>query len=97
MEVKEFQLRCVELLKKWEKKRGVNPSAQDELVHVVEEIGELAREYVSRRERKERYSRKELENAFGDVMIHLLRLADMEGLDMEQVVAAIIKNEAPKD
>jgi len=93
MEVKELQKEIVNFIVKWEKKRNSMPSEQNTFNHLVEELGELAREYVNKIERKEKYNEDELENAIGDTLMHLVRLAQLRGLDIEQVVHKIIEKE----
>ncbi|GEM_PF-3125460 len=93
MEVKELQARIIELMDAWDKKRNTVPNEQLTFNHLVEEVGELAREYVNKEHRKEKYNEKELENAIGDAFIQLVRLAHLRGLDIEEVVLKIIEND----
>ncbi len=95
MEVKAFQGKIVAFADAWDRKRGVAAEEQVTFTHLVEEIGELAREYVSKETRKDRYSEAELENAIGDALMQLVRLADIRGLDIETVVGKIIEDETP--
>jgi len=59
----------------------------------VEEVGELAREYVNKESRKEKFSEKELNNAIGDTVMQLIKLASLRGLDIENLVLEIIDEE----
>ncbi len=93
MNVKEFQNQILEFLSKWDKKRNDIPTRQKTFDHLIEEIGELARQYVNEETRKERYNEKEIENAIGDIFIQLVRLANLHGLDIEQTVLKIIEEE----
>ncbi len=93
MNVKEFQNQILEFLSKWDKKRNDIPTRQKTFDHLIEEIGELARQYVNEETRKERYNEKEIENAIGDIFIQLVRLANLHGLDVEQTVLKIIEEE----
>lgn len=95
METKDFQKLAAEFVKKWEIKRGVNPARDDVFMHFVEESGELARQLVNFKERKDKYSQEEVEDSLGDLMMQLFRLADLEGLDMEKTVQRIIERETP--
>ncbi|OHA00127.1 MAG: hypothetical protein A3C07_00185 [Candidatus Sungbacteria bacterium RIFCSPHIGHO2_02_FULL_47_11] len=94
MEVKDFQEKIVECVKAWEKKRKVTPDEKAIFIHLVEEVGELAQQYVNREERKDKYNEKELENAIGDILMQLVRLAYSRGLDIENLVSEIIEEES---
>ena len=93
MEVKEFQSKIIEFLAKWDKKRKDTPNKQKTFNHLIEEVGELARQYVNEETRKKRYDEKEVEDAIGDIFIQLTRLAQLHGLDIEKTVLKIIKEE----
>ncbi len=93
MEVKDFHNKIIKFIAAWDKKRKVSSNEQSAFIHLIEEIGELAREYVNRESRKDRYSEKELENAIGDAFMWLVKLAHIRGLDIEKVVLEIIKEE----
>ncbi len=93
MEVKEFQNKILEFLSEWDKKRGDAPAKQKTFNQLIEEIGELARQYVNKETRKEGYDEKEIENAIGDIFMQLTRLAHLHGLNIEQTVLKIIKEE----
>ena len=91
MEVKDFQNKIIEYMSKWDKKRKVITSEQEIFTHVIEEIGELARQYVNQNERKDRYDEKELEDAIGDIFILLVRLVHLRGLNIEELILKTIK------
>jgi len=93
MEVKDFQNKIIEFGATWDKKRKVQPNEQLTLNHLVEEIGELAREYVSRESRPDKFSKKGLENAIGDALMQLVKLASLRNLNIEDVVLEIIRDE----
>lgn len=93
MEVKEFQKKIVEFNEEFVKKRKFIPSEKLSLIHMFEEVGELAHEYVSEEERINEFSSEKLENALGDIIIHLIDLVNQRGLDIENVVMKIIKEE----
>ena len=56
MEVKEFQKRIEDHLTAWERNRSVKYTEQLSFAHLVEEVGELATEYVNKEARKDEYS-----------------------------------------
>ncbi|MFA5030971.1 MAG: hypothetical protein WC495_05280 [Patescibacteria group bacterium] len=93
MQVKEFQNKIVEFSRAWDKKRNVEYTEQLTLIHLVEELGELAREYVNQEARKDKFSPAELDNAVGDALMQLVKLAYLRGLDIEKLVIEIINEE----
>lgn len=93
MEVKDFQNKILDLEEKWNKKRGYIPTEQTLFNHLVEEVGELAMQYVNKNQRPERYSEEEFENALGDILMIVIELAHVKGLDIEDLVLKIIKTE----
>lgn len=96
MEVKEFQSRIVKFGEKWDKLRNCKSTKELAFFHLVEEVGELSREYVNKFSRKDRFSKKELENAIGDIFIQLIRLSHLYNLDIEEAVNKIIKDDEEK-
>jgi NTP pyrophosphatase (non-canonical NTP hydrolase) len=93
MEVKNFQHQIVEFVATWDKKRNTQPSEQLTFVHIVEEVGELAREYVNQKSRRDKFSEEELNNAIGDALMQLVQLASLRGLDIEDLIMKIIEDE----
>jgi NTP pyrophosphatase (non-canonical NTP hydrolase) len=93
MTVKEFQKDIIKFLAKWDKKRKNKPTAQKTFVHLVEEIGELARQYVNKDTGRRAYDEKEVEDAIGDILIQLVMLAELHGLDIEKTVLKIMERE----
>jgi len=93
MTVNEFQEKIIEFSNRWDKKRNTNPSERSTFIHLVEEVGELAREYVSEEKRKEKYNPAEVENAIGDIIFQVVKLAHLRGLNIEEIVTKIIRDE----
>lgn len=93
MEVKDFQKKIIEFISAWDKKRKNKPNEQLTFNHLVEEVGELARQYVNRESRKNEFNKKELDDAIGDIFMQLVKLAHLRGLDIEKVVLKIINKE----
>ena len=96
MEVKGFQKQIVEFLRKWDQKRNSAADEQSTLNHLVEEVGELATQYVNKKERKDQFSPEKLEDAIGDILMQTIRLADLKGVDVQELVSRIIKEEEIK-
>ena len=94
MEVKEFQRQIADYVSKWDRKRNAKPSEEDVFIHLVEEIGELAQQYVNKHSRKDRYSKEELENAICDILMQTVKLANMTRIDVEEAVLKVIEEES---
>ena len=95
MEVRELQEKILHHIESWEKYRGTHSNEQQTFNHIVEEIGELAREYVNKDSRKEDFSEEKLENAIGDSIMQLIKLAKLRGLDAEDIITKILREDAP--
>lgn len=93
MQVKEFQEKIVEFLKQWEKKKDFSMNKEKAFTHLVEEVGELARQYVNKDMRKDKYDEGEIEDAVGDILIQVVEIAHLHGLDVEDTVLKIIREE----
>jgi len=93
MEVKEFQKRIIQFSDAWDKKREFTSSEQNTFNHLIEEVGELARQYVNSVERKDQYDEEEVENAIIDILMQVIKLADLRGMDVEEVSMKVIKDE----
>lgn len=96
MQVKEFQQKITDFAEKWDKKRNVTPSEKLNFIHLVEEVGELARQYVNQEKRKDQYNEKEVDNAIGDILMQVVELAHLRGLEIEEIINKIIEEESPR-
>lgn len=95
MDIQNFQNKIFNFTLDWDNIRNNKTTEQAILIHLVEEVGELAHEYVSRESRKDKYSDKDLNNAIGDAIIQLFKLAQVRNIDVENLVLKIIDNEQP--
>ena len=93
MDVTDFQTKIVEFVSAWDQKRKAKPSEQATFNHLVEEIGELAREYVNQQSRRDKFSEEKLNNAIGDAVMQLVKLAHLRGFSIENIVLKIVKEE----
>lgn len=93
MQVKEFQKKINEVTQRWIKKQNYKPTEENTFIHLVEEVGELARQYVNKEKRKEKYSEEELENAMYDILVHVFWLAHLRNIDIEELALKTIKEE----
>lgn len=94
MTIKELQEQVERLYTDYDKVvTGKNQSKETLLIHLVEEVGELARQYVNQEHRKEKYDEEEVKNAIGDILINTLHLSEALGVDAETVVQEIMRED----
>jgi len=94
MTIKELQKQVGELYRKYDLVLGGKPQSKETLfIHLVEEVGELARQYVNQEQRKEKYDAEEVKDAIGDILINTLYLAEVLGVDSESVTQGIMKED----
>ena len=96
MEVNELQDRIVKYAQLWEEKQNRPATERFVFIHLVEEIGELAREYVSAEIRPDRFDDGRLNNAIADTLLLLFRLADLRELDVERLALGTIEADMPR-
>lgn len=76
METRELDIN--EKIKLWGAQKGItNPDKQT--IKLMEEVGELAHEIC-----RGKYTSDEAKDAFGDIQVVLIILADLVGVDLEQ-------------
>ena len=95
METKDFQKKCVEMVKKIDKKYEIKRDSHLSFTQMVEEIGELARDINYPRLRNKKIDKENIEGEFADVILQLSILADMFNVDFEKAVESkyeILKN-----
>ncbi len=96
MEVKELQKRMVEFMNRWDKARNSPSTTDARFIHLVEEVGELARQYVNQKSRPGQYDEAEIKNAIGDITLQLVKIADIHGFDMEELILEVLRDDEPR-
>ena len=64
---------------------------QSALIHLVEEIGEIARQVTSEYHRPEKFDRKNLASELADTLMFIVVLADLYEIDLSSEMTASIK------
>ena len=94
MTLRELQKQIKDLYTEYDRVLMNKPQSKEILfIHLVEEVGELAAQYVNQEHRKEKYSQEEVKNAIGDILIDALYLAEVLGVDSEPVIQKIIEED----
>lgn len=83
----------VRFVSRWNKTRNFTATKEEALFHLVEEVGELAAQFVNRDSGRNAYDEHEVKDAIGDSMMHLVMLANLYGFDLEELVMQIINDQ----
>ena len=86
MEVLEFQKLCSTTVNKIDEKQSLKRDEQFLMSHIVEELGELAKEVNREKLRNEKAKKSDIESEFADVIIQLLNLAERYDVNIEKSV-----------
>lgn len=96
MEVKELQAKIIAYVREWEKFQKHVPSEEFIVLHLVEEVGELAHEYVSEKIRPTQFSEDKLNNAIADILFQVIALAEKRELDVEKLLLQTMEEDTPR-
>ncbi len=93
MEVRGLQKKITQSMQKWDRLRRKRYSKNAAFAHLVEEVGELAEEFVNKERNPKEYRREKLIDALGDIMIYVVLLASIYKVDIEDLLVSILKND----
>jgi NTP pyrophosphatase (non-canonical NTP hydrolase) len=91
MEVKELQKKIEEFWEEVNKLKKKKRTTEMVFIHLVEEVGELAREFVNKKERPGKYSEEKLFDAIADILIMAFFLASLYKLNVEELLVKTLK------
>ncbi len=83
MNIKMFQKEVEELFNKISDKRKDKHTEEEIFIHLIEEIGEIARQLTNKKIRKEKFDHKNLEEEISDSILFLTYLASLYKIDLE--------------
>ena len=86
METIELQKRIMDLIYKMDEKYNCTHDSESTFNHIIEEIGELAKELNKPKIRNEQIIKQELSNEIADVIILLIHLATINDINIEESV-----------
>lgn len=92
METNELARLAIEATKERLKKRKVNPTIEQTLIHVMEEIGELAYQVNNKLLNRNTPVHKNFGEEIADCIILLMMLADQYNLDVEKELLSKIED-----
>ncbi len=86
METQELQKQILNLIYKMDKKYNCTHDSESTFNHIIEEIGELAKEINKPKIRNEQIIKQELSNEIADVLILLIHLASINKINIEESI-----------
>jgi NTP pyrophosphatase (non-canonical NTP hydrolase) len=91
MELKEFQKQAKELIAKIDSKQKGKHDAETTLIHLTEELGELARQIYNKKVGRDTVDKSNIEEEISECLILLAQLANNFDIDLEKSVKETIK------
>ncbi len=82
MDLKTFQKEVEELFNKISNKRNRKHEEEEVFIHLIEEIGEIARQLTNKKIRKEKFNHKNLEEEISDAIVFLTYLASLYEINL---------------
>jgi NTP pyrophosphatase (non-canonical NTP hydrolase) len=96
MEVKKLQRKIEEFWEEVDRLKRKKQNPEIVFIHLVEEVGELAREFVNKERRPEKYSEEKLFDAIADILIMTFFLASLYKLDVEKLLVKTLRESKKK-
>ena len=91
MNLDELQKASAELIEEFDALLNGKHDTDTTLIHLVEELGEIAREIYNEKSGRGSFSKKNFEGEIADMYLLLAQLATTKGISVESAVAAKIK------
>ena len=91
MEIKEMQKTTNEFLDLLYEKFGCNHDANNTILHLAEEVGEISREFNKPNLRNQEIDMENFSEQIGDVIILIMRLAKIYAIDLEETMLGKIR------
>lgn len=86
MEIQQLQQKSIELINNIDKKLGVKHTNELLLMHMTEELGEVARQIINPLIKRDKVDIKNLEEEIADMILMLAKLADNNHINMESAI-----------
>jgi NTP pyrophosphatase (non-canonical NTP hydrolase) len=91
METSQLQNEANNIIEIIDKKLNVNHNEENTIIHLLEELGEVARQVTNKNIRKIARDEKNLEEEIADVQLFIMRLATINNVDIENAIMSKIK------
>lgn len=86
MHLKEFQEKAVAIVKKLDEKQGTRHDSELTILHLIEELGEVARELYNEKSKRDKIDKENLAHEIADVMILLTQLTHLYDINLEEAL-----------
>jgi NTP pyrophosphatase (non-canonical NTP hydrolase) len=86
MEIEEIQKRVLEFEKKWESVKNIKFDEQSTLIHLTEELGELAQQVFYRKAKPEEFNEENVKEEICDVILTSLCMADRLKMNISEEI-----------
>ena len=86
MNINQYQKEVNNLFDEISKKKNRKPTKEEVFIHLIEEIGELAKQIINEKIRKEKFSLENLKEEIADSILFLTYLASQYNLDLEETL-----------
>ena len=86
MEIKDLQKEANDIVLTIDSKLGAEHNAETTLIHLIEEFGELGRQHNNKSIRKIEQDKSNIEEEFANILMLLMRLANIYNINMEVVL-----------
>jgi len=84
MEIEEIQKQVIEFEKKWAANKGFEFTEELSTIHLMEELGEIARQLFNKKARPEKFNEENLKEEIIDVILVSLCLADKLNINLSK-------------
>ncbi len=96
MDTEELQKRCVEFAAEFNKRTNRKVDKDSALMHLMEEVGEVAAEVFSEKSGRSKLDKEHLGGELADVFIVLSEIGNFYGIDIEDAVLDKIKKDTTR-
>ncbi len=86
MEIKELQEKAEEIITALETKKDFNYNKEFVFIHLVEEVGEVARQILNPNIKRDGLNVKKLEEELADIFLLAARLANKYNIDLDSCI-----------
>jgi NTP pyrophosphatase (non-canonical NTP hydrolase) len=91
METSELQNEANKIIESVDKKLNANHNEENTIIHLLEELGEVARQINNKNIRKIAQDRQNIEEELADVQMFIMRLATINNINIENAIINKIK------
>ncbi|MDP2924755.1 MAG: MazG nucleotide pyrophosphohydrolase domain-containing protein [Nanoarchaeota archaeon] len=86
MEINELQKKCANMVSIIDKKLAINHDDSLSVLHLSEELGEVAREILNPKLKRDNINIKNLEEELADIIFFISKIAENNKIDLEKAI-----------